>query len=466
MQVKLHPRGRGTSRRLGFFVTLCSLLLHVSCAPLSTPPCIYDWLWPDSLFPFPCHETFSVDPEHLRSPPRHPFGWLGRVLGGQLQRIREGSNEQPGSADTKIVEAARQKEVDAEKAHLALVSYLNSEAYVQDCDVFAKYKMKGADLVLYRRKTPDSKGLYDWVCNGTLAFPAEAFFALSIDFEHRKTWLPYVPTSELISNLRTEGLIQREVGNMTVVTGQPVAGLSDVSNLREKRVFWWVMKYPMGFKKRDYVMCQHLYSFEDRSGKTVYAVVSSPLEHEDFPEDPKHAIRLTDWVTVLLVFPIDDHTCQMTMLFYEDPKTVIPPAVINFATRHMVPDILRHALRARRHYPGPRVRDVLDGVKRVMKDITGKLKNSAHLRKQVGEVAVGLRGGGLSPKSDSSFRSLPEEPAIDSLQGMRRRSRNKRGFPKIPQAPSLAVPSLWLLLKEKRQSLGCYLKRRDQSLTR
>lgn len=171
---------------------------------------------------------------------------------------------------------------------------------------------------LYSRPVAGRPALSEFLCVGTAPVAARAMFDVIMDAAYRLRW-------DASCAAHTE---------LAVFAPPGKAGTHSLNH--------WVVKYPFPLSKRDYVY--ERVTAEEAGGGFVLATAAA--HHPARPETSKY-VRVVDSKTGYVLRPASEEEmaahgphCRFVYTAIDDPRGVIPSAVVSFITSKTLPSVM------------------------------------------------------------------------------------------------------------------------------
>eukprot|EP00922_Rhytidocystis_sp_ex-Travisia-forbesii_P013761 GHVS01020557.1.p1 GENE.GHVS01020557.1~~GHVS01020557.1.p1 ORF type:complete len:327 (-),score=37.08 GHVS01020557.1:232-1212(-) len=198
-----------------------------------------------------------------------------------------------------------------------------------DHKLVTHFTVLGASVKLLKKEKQGSS-LLQYVASGTMPISAETLIALNMDNEYRSVW--------------DENCLE-------------TTGLSRVNEYTE--ALYSVTKYPAPLSKRDYVYHRRVMQFDN-----AIVMASTAASTPEVPETWRK-VRISSFQSITVVRPVSETSCQLSLLYFEDPRAVVPNFVVNWITATALPNIIRKTIEAASNYPAQRLASVFENVPRL-----------------------------------------------------------------------------------------------------
>eukprot|EP00922_Rhytidocystis_sp_ex-Travisia-forbesii_P013759 GHVS01020555.1.p1 GENE.GHVS01020555.1~~GHVS01020555.1.p1 ORF type:complete len:330 (-),score=37.19 GHVS01020555.1:20-1009(-) len=199
----------------------------------------------------------------------------------------------------------------------------------EDHKLVTHFTVLGASVKLLKKEKQGSS-LLQYVASGTMPISAETLIALNVDNEYRSVW--------------DENCLE-------------TTGLSRVNEYTE--ALYSVTKYPAPLSKRDYVYHRRVMQF-DNAIVMASTAASTPAVPETWRK-----VRISSFQSITVIRPVSETSCQLSLLYFEDPRAVVPNFVVNWITATALPNIIRKTIEAASNYPQHRLSSVFENVPRL-----------------------------------------------------------------------------------------------------
>lgn len=184
------------------------------------------------------------------------------------------------------------------------------------------------DMLIWRRKEPNSSGLFAYKVYGSFAdVSAEDFLQTQIDVDYRKQWDP----------------MARE---LRIVDSDPT--LKSTNNDRSD-VIYWETEWPTLFANRDYVYQRRLLVDRDRR---LIIIVSKGTEHPDAPTKPG-IYRVSTYWSYMVIRPYTEFHqpgIEFGLTYFDDPGINISSTVTAWIAMTGLSNFLIRMRKASKNY--------------------------------------------------------------------------------------------------------------------
>lgn len=197
----------------------------------------------------------------------------------------------------------------------------------QDADGWRPY-LEREDMLIWRRKEPNSGGLFAYKVYGSFAdVTAEDFLQTQIDVEYRKQWDP----------------IARE---LRIIDSDP---MSEATKNDRSDVIYWETEWPALFSNRDYVYQRRWVVDKDRR---LIIIISKGTEHPDAPTRPG-IYRVSTYWSYMVIRPYTEFHqpgIEFGLTYFDDPGVNIPSTVTAWVAMTGLPNFLIRMRKASKNY--------------------------------------------------------------------------------------------------------------------
>ncbi|XP_033324643.2 stAR-related lipid transfer protein 7, mitochondrial [Megalopta genalis] len=197
----------------------------------------------------------------------------------------------------------------------------------QDSEGWKPY-LEREDMLIWRRKEPNSGGLFAYKVYGSFAdVTADDFLQTQIDVEYRKQWDP----------------IARE---LRILDSDPK---SETSEIDRSDVIYWETEWPTLFANRDYVYQRRWIVDKDRR---LIIIISKGTEHPEAPTKPG-IYRVSTYWSYMVIRPYTEFHepgIEFGLTYFDDPGVNIPSTVTSWVAMSGLPNFLIRMRKASKNY--------------------------------------------------------------------------------------------------------------------
>lgn len=215
----------------------------------------------------------------------------------------------------------------SEEEHSLCRQLLNED--FDDHKLVSNFRVLGSSVQLMKKEKKGSN-ILQYVASGLLPIAAETLLALCVDNEYRSVWDE---------------------------TSVETRGISRVNHYTE--AVYSITKYPSPLSKRDYVYHRRMMQF-DNAVLVASSAANTPKVAESWRK-----VRISNYQSLTIVRPISETSCNLAMLYFEDPRAILPSFAINWVTATALPSMICKTIEAAASYPRERLSSVLKSVPRL-----------------------------------------------------------------------------------------------------
>ncbi|XP_070170562.1 stAR-related lipid transfer protein 7, mitochondrial isoform X4 [Polyergus mexicanus] len=184
------------------------------------------------------------------------------------------------------------------------------------------------DMLIWRKKEPDSGGLFAYKVYGSFSdVTANDFLQVQIDVDYRKQW---DPTAQELKIIETDPKSESSINHST-------------------DIIHWEMIWPKLFSNRDYVY-QRRWIVDKEKGLVI--IISRVTEHPNVPEK-RGIYRVKTYWSYMVIKPytkFHEPGIEFGLTYYDDPGVAVPSAVTTWVALRGLPDFLVRMRQASKDY--------------------------------------------------------------------------------------------------------------------